>query len=475
MNAEIPIKRPAWLVLENGNVVPDPTHTAASTPRQDTTMTEIRITQAVLVDPRTGSDKFYRVFSFARYWGTQYGRNGQIGTFTPVKTAADPSKAEAAARKKLETKLAKGYTIDRDGVVDVDRDPADLLADPTVIDELAAALPVATDDQTLAGTPAPVPVSMALDQPHGEDRTDTVIAALHEAGRSGPYAVIAPEPLRPMLASPITEAELDALLTDDNIVAQYKYDGDRIVVVVDEGEITVLNRAGQAKTRGVSSALLAPFTRLHRGKWVFDGELVDRTMVLFDMITAESKADATSWVGPGTPFDERFAVLDTVLSYIIEPTATIRDNGIVHVTAWTFRRFSGKLKALENARNERREGLILRDVNAPYEQARRSAALLKYKFTHTADLVVMSRAADKESVTLGAYDGDGELREVGSASTIGKGDVTQGAVWEVEFLYVVDPDHPRMVQPRLVRPRTDKSAQECLLDQFATAGTDKRA
>lgn len=437
-------------------------------------MTEIRISEAVLVDPRTGHDKFYRVFSFARYWGTQYGRNGQIGTFTTIKTATDPDKAEAAARKKLDEKLAKGYSPSRGGLVEVDRDIDELLDDPTVVDELAPGLPAITDrDRTETITPVPV----RLEQPRGDDVTDAVITTLLDAERGGPYAVSPQEPIRPMLASPITETEFDAMLTDDNMVVQYKYDGDRIVIVVDEGEITVLNRAGQVKTRGVSAALLAPFTRLHRGRWVFDGEVVDRVVVLFDMIIAESKTDALSWVGPGSPFEERFAVLRTVFSHIIDNSATVHDNGVAHHVARTFQKFSGKLKALENARDEQREGLIVRDSHAPYEQARRSSALLKYKFTHTADLVVISRATDKDSVTLGAYDDDGLLHEVGSASTIGKGAVGEGQVWEVEFLYVLDPAHPRMVQPRLLRsrPRTDKSAGECLLDQFATAGTDKRA
>lgn len=43
----------------------------------------------------------------------------------------------------------------------------------------------------------------------------------------------------------------------------------------------------------------------------------------------------------------------------------------------------------------------------------------------------------------------------------------------VTFLYVTDPSHPRLVQPRLVRQRTDKPAAQCQLDQFVAAGTSR--
>jgi hypothetical protein len=63
---------------------------------------------------------------------------------------------------------------------------------------------------------------------------------------------------------------------------------------------------------------------------------------------------------------------------------------------------------------------------------------------------------------------------VGSASAIGKKPKPEKLqVWEVRFLYVVDQDRPRLYQPRLMRLRTDKEIQECLVDQIANAFTDK--
>ena len=39
--------------------------------------------------------------------------------------------------------------------------------------------------------------------------------------------------------------------------------------------------------------------------------------------------------------------------------------------------------------------------------------------------------------------------------------------------HVLDPAEPTMVQPRIVRKRTDKTADECSIDQFADAGTNR--
>ena len=137
-----------------------------------------------------------------------------------------------------------------------------------------------------------------------------------------------------------------------------------------------------------------------------------------------------------------------------------------------FRGSVDKLAAYARARAEQREGLILRDRHAPYQQGKRSTTLLKRKFTHTADLMVSGLDPAKESARLAAFGPDGQT-EIGSASAIGKGLIACGEIWEVEFLYVVDPAHPRMVQPRLVRRREDKSPAECTIDQFASAGTSR--
>lgn len=426
---------------------------------------QITVNEARYVDQRAGSDKFYRTFALGPLWLVQYGRNGQIGTFTKPVDAGSPEKAVAAAAKKFAAKIKKGYTPSRSGVVSADGPLHDL----TWLDTVAAALPASSGDGLVGHEPV---AHVEIDLAPAQDVTDEVVGRLRGLG-DDPVKTSG-EPLRPMLAESVDEAGFLELVADDDWVAQYKYDGDRLVIVVDDGRITVLNRQGQAKVRGVSAELLKPFTALHRGRWVFDGELVDRVLVLFDMIAADVADLDSSWVGPDTPFSRRYQVLGIVLGTILDPQGILGDQGVQHTIARTFVGPVDKLAAYTSAKAERREGLILRDRQAPYQQGRRSAHLLKRKFTHTADVVVTHLATDKDSASLAVLDPSiAEAVTVGSASTIGKGPVHLDEVWEVEFLYVVDPAHPRMVQPRLVRRREDKAPGECLIDQFQNAGTDR--
>lgn len=436
-------------------------------------MTDIAINEALYVDPAAGHDKFYRTFAVGEHWLTQYGRNGQIGTFTKPVAAGSHEKAVAAADKKMAAKIKKGYQPHRSGALVSQDTPS--LDDPSWLDALTETLPAGSGDGTV-GHSEPAPVALEdLETVARQDVTDDLIERLDSIGRRS-YTPPDPAaaPLRPMLAEATDDQGFLDIVDDDEWVVQFKYDGDRVLIVVDDGSITVLNRQGTAKTRGISSALLAPFTALHRGRWVFDGEIVDRTLVLFDLVTAESADDSARWIGPEDPFSRRYGALAVIVNALVDLDSVLDEQAPALTLATNFADPTQRLRAHTVARREQREGLILRDRRSPYHQGRRSPALRKYKFVNEADVIVTALADDRESAQLSVDDGHGNPVIVGSASTIGKGEVLLGDVWTVRFLYVMDPAHPRMVQPRLVRRRTDKLAAECLLDQFAHAGTDRK-
>jgi nucleoside 2-deoxyribosyltransferase len=127
---------------------------------------------------------------------------------------------------------------------------------------------------------------------------------------------------------------------------------------------------------------------------------------------------------------------------------------------------------LSVAQEEQREGVMFRLATSTYQSGRRSTELRKHKLINDADVIVTALHPAKESATVSVHD-DGALVEVGAASTLGKGPIAVGQVWTVTFLYVADPHHPRMVQPRLDRQRHDKTPGECVVDQFVDAGTRK--
>lgn len=428
--------------------------------------TQIAVHEATYIDPRAGNDKFYRTFSFGSRWVTQFGRNGTLGTFTKVVTEADEEAARTAAGKKFASKVKKGYDPTRAGDVLFDGEIG--AENVHVLDALAASLPAGVAGEVALDE---APVRVAAVDATVTDVTDAAVTRLVGAGTAHRGAADADTdpafPTRPMLASVQPAEVVEAAMTDHTFVGQLKYDGDRVIVEVRDGQVTLLNRAGQAKVSNVGTAHSTPFTALGRGRWVFDGEVVGRTLVLFDMLLA---TDGTrTFVEESSGFTARYDALLAVTSVLDLDPASI----VVAPVADDLAVEGAKADLLATAVEGKREGIVLRHREGPYEPGRRSTYLVKHKLIKDADVVVTALHESKQSASLSVHDTDGDLVEVGAASTIGKGTVSVGDVWVVTFLYVTDPAHPRMFQPRLVTCRTDKTAGECSIEQFADAGTSK--
>lgn len=433
--------------------------------------TNISIQEATYVDPRAGNDKFFRTFAFGSSWVTQYGRNGTIGTFTKIVEAASPEAAQSAAGAKFASKVKKGYNPVRSGVV-ASAVPISA-SNLTFLDELAEILPIGTT-QTIVSPPVD---PVALTQPRAADVTQYIapVLTIGFGTRMAEPSDINPSlPTRPMLASVQSPEAVSRMMGDPAWYVQYKYDGDRVVIEVVDGDIRVLNRQGEAKSKNVGTAHLQPFTALRTGRWIFDGEVVGRTLVLFDLLAATDHA--ISWVRAEDPFEQRYhaliAIAKTLGIHSVEAAGNLVDPPVM--LAPLAMATERKAEFLTKAISEQREGIILRHAQGTYEPGRRSNTLVKHKLVKDVDVVISSLHGSKQSATLSVHDEDGTLVEVGAASTIGKGAVNIGDVWVVTFLYVTNPEHPRLFQPRLVHRRDDKSAKECTIDQFANAGTDRK-
>jgi len=428
----------------------------------------ITIQEAQFVDPRTDNDKFYRVFAFGSSWVAQYGRNGTIGVFTAIVEMTSPEAAEKAATAKFASKVKGGYKPVRSGVVAIGA-PFIEDGDVTVLDELANELPLGVATPSVVKTVNPAHLDT-----RATDLTTLVATKLTKSAGSRPATDtdLNPKlPMRPMLASVQANEVVESALVDLAWAAQYKYDGDRVVIEVTNGEIRVLNRQGEEKTRNVGPAHLLPFTALHTGRWVFDGEVVGRTLVLFDIASASD--GVSTWVTEKTQFQIRYQVLAIISAALgIFESTSAPDDAPVVIAPVAFKRVE-KEQFLEIAIAEQREGIILRHLDGAYEPGRRSSTVIKHKLIKDADVIITDLHNTKQSATLSVHDEHGNLIEVGAASTIGKGLVSIGDVWVVTFLYVTDPSHPRLFQPRLVNSRADKTGSDCLISQFADAGTTK--
>jgi hypothetical protein len=100
------------------------------------------------------------------------------------------------------------------------------------------------------------------------------------------------------------------------------------------------------------------------------------------------------------------------------------------------------------------EGFMLKWLSGEYTPGRRSESVLKVKFVHTADCVVLhwQRGPGTGSAELGCYDEAGQMVRVGACSLIGKPAVVSGDVVEVAFSHY----RGAMIQPRMVKVREDK-------------------
>lgn len=412
------------------------------------------------------SDKFYRVFTLGTTMVVQYGRNGTFGSVSR-KEFDDAAAATKAADKQVAAKMAKGYQPVRSGVLTFEGDPTD-----NDLDTAANVMPRGESTVAMPAQREPSAVVTAANAaPTDEAHAATfarVLAAL-DASNAATLSVDTNHPASiPMLARVATSAEVDRLMEDGMWVVQPKLDGERVLIEVVDGAVSVLNRAGQPKAKNVSEAMLAPFRALTEGRWVFDGEIIGRTVHLFDL------AAAGQFVTERSGFTTRHANLVTIVDALVDPA-----DPAVRVLTYS-EASDAKRDLLAHAEIDGKEGVIFRHITSPYEPGNRSEGLLKWKFLHEVDAeVVQVGKGGKANAVLAVRDHNGEQVTIGQVSTIGKSatngePIAVGDVLEVAFLYVTNAAHPVLFQPRIVRVRTDeKSAAECSIDQLAAALTDK--
>ena len=114
---------------------------------------------------------------------------------------------------------------------------------------------------------------------------------------------------------------------------------------------------------------------------------------------------------------------------------------------------------------------MFRKFDSPYISDR-SANLLKFKFTATADVeVVELRPEGRRSVSMQVYDNDGNPVPVGTVMVTDRmlDVLNPGDVIEVRYMY--RGAQGKLYSPAFLRRRTDKPADQCSVDQLKP--TDK--
>jgi bifunctional non-homologous end joining protein LigD len=255
--------------------------------------------------------------------------------------------------------------------------------------------------------------------------------------------------IRPQLLNPVDESEVPRLLTDTRHCLQEKHDGRRLMVRKQGDRITGINR------RGLVVALPEPI-RLAVSEFpcdvLLDGEAVGDTLHVFDLLEAE-----------GTDLRPH--------RYIDRHSSLLRLLPLAHpALTWVSAAIDpdNKVETYEELRLTGAEGVVFKDINAPYTPGRPNSGgpQLKFKFVETASFIVGPANPGRRSVALELVDGGGRRVPAGNVTIPSNHGIPQmGTVVEVRYLYA-HRESGAIYQPVYLGPRDDIPAEECTVDQL---------
>jgi bifunctional non-homologous end joining protein LigD len=271
------------------------------------------------------------------------------------------------------------------------------------------------------------------------------------ADTSTPYPLTGSEGLdsgvRCQLLNPIEEAEVSILLADTRHCLQEKHDGRRLMVRKQDHEITGINR------RGLVVAIPEPIraaVAMIPADCLIDGEAVGDTLHAFDLLEVNGR-DLRQ---------RRYLDRHSGLLTLIPPNHP--------ALRWvdTMVAPSDKAKAYDQLHLANREGVVFKDMDAPFSEGRPNSggSQLKFKFVESASFVVTG-INSKRSVTLGLFEGD-KMVPAGNVTIPPNHAIPDvGDVVECRYLYAYK-ESGAIYQPVYLGPRTDIPLSECGVDQL---------
>jgi bifunctional non-homologous end joining protein LigD len=253
--------------------------------------------------------------------------------------------------------------------------------------------------------------------------------------------------IRCQLLNAIDESELSRLLTGRTHCLQEKHDGRRLMVRKQGDTITGINRRGLVVA--IPDAIREAVEHIPYDVLI-DGEAVGDTLHAFDLLEVK-----------GNDFrHRRYIDRFAGLIMVIPPN--------LPALRWVSTSVdpNDKVEIYEELRSTNREGVVFKEVDAPYSPGRPNSggAQLKYKFVESASFVVTGINA-KRSVTLGLYDGD-KLVPAGNVTIPPNHQVpVVGEVCETRYLHAFR-ESGSIYQPVYLGRRTDIPASECVVEQL---------
>ena len=263
----------------------------------------------------------------------------------------------------------------------------------------------------------------------------------------------------PQLLNSIDEAQVQRFIDDPGYCAQEKYDGRRILIQKVGEEVAGINRRGLAV--GLPETILGSAKAI-RGDFIIDGECVGDHFYAFDILQ-----------GPG--FELRPQSYQQRLVALINLLALARQT-VIRFAQTAFAP-PQKRDLLNWLRRENKEGIVFKQLDAPYTPGRPNSGgpQLKHKFYATCSAVV-SRLNEKRSVELRLLNCKGWV-PVGNVTIPANFEIPKvGQVVEVRFLYAYRESNA-LYQPVYLGLRQDVEIHECVLSQlkYKPAQTDEES
>jgi len=278
-----------------------------------------------------------------------------------------------------------------------------------------------------------------------------------EMGRPiGSHTVAVPEStgILPQLLNAVDEEDVDVLLEDDRYLMQPKMDGKRLMLRKEGETITGINRRGIAC--GLPQNIITDALALS-GDWLIDGELIGDQYHTFDLIEHEGSYRAQ-------PLRRRLVALFNLV-------ASRQAQSISLVASYTGE--AVKRRFLERSREDNLEGVVFKDMTAPYIPGRPNSggAQRKFKFVETASVVVTSLNG-KRSVKIGVLDGERMLSCGNVTIPVGSDIPGIGEIIECRYLYAF-PESGSLFQPVYLGVRDDLELKDCSVDQLKWKRSDE--
>ena len=273
----------------------------------------------------------------------------------------------------------------------------------------------------------------------GEDGTP-----YHHTGHAGRATDVYPQ-----LLEPVADAQaLGHLLVDPLYCAQEKVDGKRLMLRKQGDNIEGINR------RGLIVAVPETVAREARrltDDCLLDGEAVGDILHVFDVLESAG-VDFRA-----RPYTDRLDVLAGLIPMAFTAIRTV-------YTAYAAR---VKVHLFERLRRESKEGVVLKNLTAPYSPGKTSGSAdqFKYKFVESASFVVTLVHPTKRSVSLGLY-AQSEIVDAGNVTIPPNHDVPKaGSVVEARYLYAFR-QSGAVYQPVYLGEREDIEPAECTTSQL---------